>query len=199
MTDRTGLERRALLGILGTGLAAGIAGCLGGDQPDTETDDGPPAQVYEPTIENVDDGPFEFPDGHRCAVCSMIATEWFGKSQLVHENGLAAVFDSPGCLFAYVASSTPESPIAGAWTTDYETGGLIDATEAHFVLITDEEAADDPMGIDPRPYADREDAVAFLEEWDAEELTPEDDIIVGLEDVDLEIASIYREHHLPDE
>jgi len=68
------------------------------------------------------------------------------------------------------------------------------------VLITDKEAAEDPMGIDPRPYAEREDAVAFLEEWEAEDLTPEEeDIIVGLEDVDMEIAVIYRESQLPDE
>lgn len=198
MTDRNGLERRGLLGSLGAGLAAGFAGCLGGEQPEDQSGDEPPARVYEPTIENVTDGPFEFPEGHRCAVCGMPATKYFGKGQLVHENGLAAVFDSPGCLFAYKVSSTPESPIAGAWTTDYETGDLIDATAAHFVLITDEEAADDPMGIDPRPYADREDAIAFLEEWDAEELT-EDDIIVGLEEVDLEIASIYRKNRLPNE
>ncbi|WP_254523366.1 nitrous oxide reductase accessory protein NosL [Natrinema caseinilyticum] len=196
MTDRNGLERRGLLCSLGVGLAAGFAGCLGGEQPEDDGETQP--QVYEPTIENVDEGPFAFPEGHRCAVCNMPATKYFGKGQLVHENGLAAVFDSPGCLFAYTVSSTPESPIAGAWTTDYETEELIDATAAHFVLITDKEAADDPMGIDPRPYADREDALAFLEEWDAEELT-EDDIIVGLEDVDLEIASIYRDSRLPDE
>ncbi|SEQ50189.1 nitrous oxide reductase accessory protein NosL [Natrinema salaciae] len=200
MDDRDGLERRGLLGTFGVGVAAAIAGCLGGIRPGDggNDDDGSPAQVYEPTIEDVENGPFEFPEGHRCAVCGMTATDYFGKGQLVHENGLAAVFDSPGCLFAYVVSSTPESPIAGAWTTDYETSDLIDATEAHFVLITDEDAADDPMGIDPRPYADREDAVAFLEGWEAEDLSPEDDIIVGLEAVDLEIASIYRGARLPD-
>lgn len=202
MTGREGLERRGLLGTLGVGITAGIAGCLGGNQPgsnDGDTDDGSSAQVYEPTLEGVAEGPFEFPEGHRCAVCGMTATNYFGKGQLVHENGLAAVFDSPGCLFAYEVSSTPDSPVAGAWITDYETGDLIDATEAHFVLITDKEAAEDPMGIDPRSYADREDAVSFLEEWEAEDLSPEEDIIVGLDDVDLELASIYRGTRLPDE
>ncbi|PCR90855.1 nitrous oxide reductase accessory protein NosL [Natrinema ejinorense] len=197
------LERRGLLGALGVGVATGIAGCLGGARPGNDgngdTDDEPPPQVYEPSIENVEDGPFEFPEGHRCAVCGMPATKYYGKGQLVHENGLAAVFDSPGCLFAYKVSSTPDSPIAGAWTTDYETADLIDATEANFVLITDKEAAEDPMGIDPRPYAAREDAVAFLEGWEAEDLSPEEDIIVGLDDVDLELASIYRGTQLPDE
>ncbi|WP_226481613.1 nitrous oxide reductase accessory protein NosL [Natrinema amylolyticum] len=200
MTEREGVDRRGLLGALGAGAAAGIAGCLGGQPGDSGNDnDDPPAQVYEPSLEDVPDGPFEFPEGHRCAVCGMPATKYFGKGQLVHENGLAAVFDSPGCLFAYTVSSTPDSPVAGAWTTDYETADLIDATEAHFVLITDKEAAEDPMGIDPRPYADREHAVAFLEGWEAEDLSPDEDIIVGLDDVDLELVSIYRGTRLPDE
>ncbi|QLK25650.1 nitrous oxide reductase accessory protein NosL [Natrinema zhouii] len=204
MTERDGLERRRLLGALGVGMAAGIGGCLGdsgskGDENDENDNSG--AQVYEPTmeIEFEDGGPFSFDDGERCAVCGMPAKEHSGTGQLVHENGLAAVFDSPGCLFAYTVSSTPDSPIAAAWTTDYGTRDLIDATAAHFVLITDEDAADDLMGIDPRPYAEREDAVSFLEEWEAEDLTPEEDIIVGLEDVDLEIAEIYRGRKLPDE
>lgn len=200
MADDDGLERRRFLGALGAGAAGGIAGCLGGNQAaDGEGGDtgGSPAQVYEPTLEGVGEGPFEIPDGHRCAVCGMPATDYFGTGQLVHENGGAAAFDSPGCLFAYTVSHAPDSPIAGAWTTDYETGDRIDATAAHFVLITDEEAADDPMGIDPRPYADREDAVAFLESWEAEELTPEEDIIVGIDEVDMETAAIYRGKRLP--
>lgn len=199
MCERDGLARRRLLCALGAGVAASVGGCLGGESDAGNGGDDTPAQVYEPTIEDVGEGPFEVPDGHRCAVCGMPATDSFGRGQLVHENGFAAVFDSPGCLFAYNVSSAPDSPIAGAWTTDYETGDLIDATGAHFVLITDEEAADDPMGIDPRPYAAREDAVAFLEGWEAEELSPEEDIIVGLEPVDLEIASIYRGSRLPGE
>ncbi len=200
MTERRGLERRRLLGALGASATVGIAGCLGGGPGDeTGGDDDEKPQVYEPTHEGVDEGPIEFTENQRCAVCNMTPTDYPGrKGQLVHENGLAAVFDSPGCLFAYKVSSTPDSPIAGAWTTDYETGSLIDATAAHFVLITDEQAAEDPMGIDPRPFAAREDAMTFLEEWTAEELT-EDDVIVGLEPVDMEIAAIYREDRLPTE
>lgn len=203
MAGHDGLERRRFLCTLGAGAAGGIAGCLGGnrsaDGENGDGDGGSPAQVYEPTLEDVRNGPFEISDGHRCAVCGMPAADYFGTGQLVHENGLAAAFDSPGCLFAYAVSHTPDSPIAGAWTTDYETGDRIDATAAHFVLVTDEEAADDPMGIDPRPYADREDAVAFLESWEAEELPPEEDIIVGIDEGDVEIAAVYRGKRLPDE
>ncbi|AGB32707.1 lipoprotein [Natrinema pellirubrum DSM 15624] len=194
MTD-DGVDRRRFIGALAAGTGVGIAGCLG----ESESDDGPPAQVYEPTLEGIEEGPFAFPEGESCAVCSMAATEYPESSQLVHENGQAAVFESPGCLFAYVASSTPDSPIAGAWTVDRETGEQIDATEAHYVLITDEEAVDDPMGIDPKAFADREDALNYLEAWEAEDLSPEDDIITGLEPVDLEIAAIYRPHRVPDE
>ncbi|SEV99893.1 nitrous oxide reductase accessory protein NosL [Natrinema salifodinae] len=202
MTGRDGLERRRLLGLLGASATAAVAGCLvdyseGEDGSEDDGDD--QAQVYEPTHEDVEAGPIEFVDTQGCAVCSMTPTNYPRRqSQLVHENGQAAVFDSPGCLFAYIASSTPDSPIADAWTTDFGTRELIDATEAHFVLITDEDAADDPMGIDPRPFADREDAMAFLDEWEAEELT-EDDVMVGIDDVDLETASIYRGKRLPDE
>ena len=199
MTD-DGVDRRRVIGALVAGAGAGIAGCLGGSRPgdDGGNGDEPPAQVYEPTLEGIEAGPFEYPEDMTCAVCGMIPTDHPEPTQLVHENGLAAVFESPGCLFAYVASSTPDSPIAGAWTIDRESDEQIDATEAHYVLITDEEAVDDPMGIDPKAFADREDALHYLEAWEAEELSPEAEIITGFEPVDLEIASIYRPHRVPD-
>ncbi|TMT86155.1 hypothetical protein E2L06_05920 [Haloterrigena sp. H1] len=202
MCERDGLERRRLLGVLGAGATAAIAGCLGGGTEGDGSEDGDDeqAQVYEPSIEGVEEGPVEYTRSQRCDVCGMPVTKYDGKSQIVHENGQAAVFDFPGCLFAYKVSSTPDSPIQGAWTTDYETGSDdIDAMEAHYVLITDKEAAEDPMGIEPRPYANRDDAVAFLESWEAEELSPDEDIIVGLDEVDMEIAKIYRKNRLPDE
>ncbi len=212
MCEHDGLGRRRLLGALGVSATAGIAGCLGGNgsESDGPEDGDEQAQVYEPsfTIENGEEMPLEYDSNRlqsqRCDVCGMQIKNYNGKSQLVHENGQVAVFDFPGCLFAYKVSSTPDSPIQGAWTTDYETGNhYIDAMEAHYVLITDKEAAreilDDPMGIEPRPYADREDAVAFLESWEAEDLSPEEDIIVGLDEVDMETAKIYRKSRLPDE
>ncbi|MFA9415459.1 nitrous oxide reductase accessory protein NosL [Natrinema sp. HArc-T2] len=197
MCEHDSLGRRRLLGALGAGATVGIAGCLGVNG--SEDGDDEQAQVYEPSIEGVEEGPVEFTRSQRCDVCGMPVMKYFGNSQLVHENGQAAVFDLPGCLFAYKVSSTPDSPIQGAWTTDYETHDLIDATTANFVLITDKEAADDPMGIDPRPYAHRSDAVMFLESWEAEDLSPEADIIVGLDEVDMETAKIYRKSRLPDE
>ena len=204
MTERDGLERRRLLGALGVGAAVGVAGCLGGDGGDSGDDDR--AQVYEPSfsIENSEEMPLRYDSerlqSQRCDVCGMPIKKYDGKSQLIHENGQVAVFDFPGCLFAYKVSSTPESPIQDAWTTDEATGNhYIDAMEANYVLITDKEAADDPMGIEPRPYTHRSDAVMFLENWEAEDLSPEEDIIVGLDEVDMETAKIYRKNRLPDE
>ncbi|OAQ52026.1 lipoprotein [Natrinema mahii] len=196
MTDE-GVDRRRFIGALAAGAGAGIAGCLGGNDADDGA--GSPAQVYEPSLEGIEDGPFEYPEGMSCAVCGMTAADFPESSQLRHENGQAAVFESPGCLFTYVVSSTPDSPIDGAWTVDRKTGEQIDATEAHYVLITDERAVDDPMGIDPKAFADREDALGYLEAWEAEDLSPEDDIITGLEPVDREIAAIYRPYRVPNE
>lgn len=193
MTARDGvpLERRRLLGLLGTGAFVGIAGCSGGDDDADDDENEPGEKTFDPNIEHPGDEPVEFTDDQNCAVCTMTPTDYSRwQSQLAHGNGEGAVFDSPGCMFAYVAANTADSEIAGAWTIDYETREQIDATEAFFVRITDEEAADDPMGIEPRAFADEDDALEFIEEWDAEELTEDD--IIGLDDVDRDTAMIYR-------
>ena len=210
MTERDGLERRRLLGALGLGATAAIAGCLGGGTEGngngTGSEDGDRAQVYEPSFSLADgeEPPLRYDSerlrSQRCDVCGMPINKYDGKSQLIHENGQVAVFDFPGCLFAYSVSSTPDSPVDRAWTTDEATGDhYIDAMDAHYVLISDKEAASDPMGIEPRPFANREDAISFIESWAAEDLSPEEDMIVGLDEVDMEIAKIYRKNRLPDE
>ncbi|QFU83427.1 nitrous oxide reductase accessory protein NosL [Natronorubrum aibiense] len=197
MTERGAqpIGRRRLLGLLGAGTAVGLAGCLGGSGP--SGDGGDSAGIsYDPNVdEHPGDDPIEFADTQACAVCNMTPTDYpQWQSQLAHEDGTGAVFDTPGCLFAYLVATSSESPVAGAWTTEYGTTSLVDATEAHFVLVTDATAADDPMDINPRVFGDHDDAVAYLEEWDTEELTEDD--IVGLEDVDFDIAAIYRGNRL---
>lgn len=193
MTERESapLERRRLLGLLGTGAFAGLAGCSGGDDEDDDNGDSDDGPSFEPNMEHPGDGPVEFSSSHSCPVCTMTPTDYpRWHSQLAHEDGAGAVFDAPGCMFAYLVAHTSDSEIAGAWTMDHANRDLIDATDAYFVRITDDDAADDPMGIEPRPFAEEEDALEFLEEWEAEDLTEDD--IIGLDDVDEDVAKIYR-------
>ncbi|ELY94831.1 lipoprotein [Natrialba chahannaoensis JCM 10990] len=204
MTDRAdradeSVARRTVLGSVGAGTVVGLAGCLGGfgdsDEPDENGNDRHP---YEARVIEHDGGePIEFTDDQNCAVCNMTPADYPAwQSQLAHENGDGAVFDTPGCMAAYVAAPPVDAPVEGAWTTDFETGDLIDATEAYFVVVTNEDAVSgETMGLNPRPFADREDAVDYLDEWDGEELTQDD--IIGFGDIDRTVADIYRT--VPDE
>ena len=188
-TDRRPLtlDRRGLLGLLGAGAVVGVAGCLGDD--DGEDEDEP--RTFDPTIEHPGDEPVPFTADQSCPVCTMTPSDYADwHSQVAHENGEGAAFDTPGCMFAYLVAHVADSPVVGAWTVDRESGDLIDATEAFFVRITDKSAVDDPMGISPRAFADRDDAVAFLEAYDAEELTEDD--IIEFNEIDRETAEIYR-------
>lgn len=184
------LDRRGLLGLLGAGTVVGVAGCLG-DGNDGEDGEGDEPRTFEPTIEHPGDGPVPFTDDQHCPVCNMTPgdySDW--NSQVAHENGRGAAFDTPGCMFAYIVAHTADAPISGAWTVGRQSGDLIDATAASFVIVTDETAVDDPMGISPRAFARRDDAVAFLEAYEAEELTEDD--IIAFDEIDRETAEIYR-------
>lgn len=199
--DRGPIARRRVLSAIGAGACVGLAGCIGdaggeddGDESESEDDEHPNA----PHLEEPGDEPIEFSHGQHCAVCGMGPTDysdWY--SQLAHETEERAIFCSSGCMTAYLADVPVDSEIVGAWTVDYETGELIDALEAHFVIVTDESGADDNdvMGLNPRPFADEDDALAYLEEWDAEELTEDD--IIGFEEIDAEVAAHYRPGRFP--
>lgn len=197
------ITRRRLLGAAGTGTAL-VAGCLGGgssggessaESTESDSDDG--NRYGESLVDHPGDEPIAFVDGQHCPVCRMTPasySDW--HCQLAHENGDGAVFDTPGCLFAYYAYQPVDAPVTAGWVMDVEAGDLIDATAAHYVLVTDKEAtADEPMGPNPRPFADRENAIAYLEEWEAEDLTEDD--VISLADVDQEHAEIYRGNRLP--
>ncbi|MFC4437046.1 MULTISPECIES: nitrous oxide reductase accessory protein NosL [Natrialbaceae] len=193
--------RRRLLGAIGTGATGAVAGCLGrnGGGEDEGEDEDDREHQYATSVEHPGDEPLDFTGEYNCPVCNMTPADYsVWQSQLAHEDGTGAVFDTPGCLFAYYAVPPTDSDVVAAWVTDFETGELIDATEAFFVLVTDDEPVpDEVMGLNPRPFEDRDDAVAYLDEWDAEELTEDD--IIGLTDVDREVAAIYRGNRLPDE
>ncbi|AGB36731.1 nitrous oxide reductase accessory protein NosL [Natronococcus occultus] len=202
--DRRPVARRRLLGVLGAGVCVGTAGCLDDDDGDDDgdgdgdedADDG--EHPNAPHIEESGDNPLEFQQSQSCVVCAMTPTDYPDwHSQLAHENDERAIFCSSGCMTAYLADVPVDSEIVGAWTVDYETGDLIDATEAHFVIVTDEDGVDDEvMGLNPRAFADEDDALDYLEEWDAEELTADD--VVGFGEIDADVASIYRDGRFPE-
>ncbi|WP_246999330.1 nitrous oxide reductase accessory protein NosL [Halosolutus gelatinilyticus] len=201
--------RRRLLGSAGAGATIAAAGCLGrfgddgsGSADSAEDGDGRgegDEHQYATDVEHPGGEPLEFSGDYNCPVCNMTPADYpRWQCQLAHENGQGALFDTPGCMFAYYAAPPIDSPIDGAWVTDFGSGDLVDGTDASYVLVTDSEAVpNETMGLNPRPFASYDDAVAYLDEWEAEELTEDD--IVGLADVDREVAAIYRGNRLPDE
>ncbi|WP_306057142.1 nitrous oxide reductase accessory protein NosL [Natronococcus wangiae] len=202
--DRRSLARRRFLGAIGAGTGVGVAGCIGdgGDEDETggDGDNGDDAHPNEPHISEPGDEPLELSEDQNCVVCSMTPADYSDwHSQLAHETDERAIFCSSGCMTAYLAAPAVDSESVGAWTVDFETGELIDALEAHFVIVTDESGAggDDVMGLNPRPFEDEDDAVAYLEEWDAEELTEDD--IIGFDGIDADVASHYRPGRFPEE
>ncbi len=208
------VERRWVLGTVGIGAAAALAGCLGeeeangddnGDDEANGDDDGEGTALTEPT---------DFPedDEGECAVCDMIAVEYPDwNAQLVHEDGHREVFCSSGCMAAYYADPEqfggPDSGIETVWVTEYgadvdedagpgaEDHGLIDASEAYFVRVTDPDDVDDIMRMNPIPFADREDAEEFVDDFEAYD----DDDIITLEEFDMDLAMTYRAQFFEDD
>jgi copper chaperone NosL len=197
--DGPHVDRRTVIGAFGTGAVLALAGCAGGDdgeEGDDETTadddangedgdgDGEPTPLAEPTA---------FPDGEACAVCNMITADhpdW--NAQLVHEDETRTYFCSSGCMAAYYVDPErfdgPDAAVSNVWVTGYESRELVDASEAHFVRITDSGHVDDVMMMNPTPFADRADAEAFVAEFD--EYGEAD--IIGLEAFDMDLATLYR-------
>lgn len=199
-SERLSVDRRTLLGTLGSGAILAVAGCAEDGQPEgdgdgtaDETEDGERTEgETEDGVEQLDQ-PTEFPEGEECAVCNMITSDhpdW--NSQLAHEDETRTYFCSSGCMSAYYADpgefDGPDSPVANVWVTDFESGELFDAEEASFVKITSSDHVDDIMMMNPTPFMDRTDAVSFVEGFD--EYTEED--IIELADFDMELAKLYR-------
>ncbi|ELY44266.1 lipoprotein [Natronorubrum sulfidifaciens JCM 14089] len=196
-----------MLSSIGVGTAVGLAGCLGGDDSESGDDtdntadgNGDGDDTNGTGTDDLDLEAAEFPADQECAVCSMTAADhpdW--NAQAVHDDGHREYFCSSGCLAAYYAAPEefggPDSEIEGVWVTEYETGELIDGTEASFVRVTDPDDVDDIMMRNPTPFADRADAEAFIDEFDAYD---EDDIIT-LEEFDMELAELYRSQFFEDD
>lgn len=206
--EECAVGRRWIVGTVGIGVVAGLAGCLGGDGDDSEEpvdgdddsassgeDDGEEATLSEPV-----DFPEDEDEGG-CAVCNMVAAEYPDwNAQLVHDDGHREYLCSKGCLMAYYfapekfSSGDPDEEIAGVWATCFQSGELIDATEAFFVYEQDRERHNFPMPMgSPLAFSDRADAVSYTEEYDD---LAEDDHILTLQDVDREVAETYREPRL---
>lgn len=221
MTPDWSFDRRTVLAALGTGTAVAVAGCLGGD--DEADDDGTDSQddgseetgddSSDTGDESQDDGaselaePVAFPTDAQCPVCEMMPSEWpQWNTQLVHEDGTRTFFDTTGCMAAYVAATDrfggPDSPVANAWVTEYESGDasgdLIDGMAASYVRVDNPSHVDDVMKMNPTPFADRADAEAFLqqlnEEYDADYDETED--IISFDAFDEELATFYRQKFL---
>lgn len=178
------IDRRRVLALLSAGVATGLAGCGG--------DGGTPTASLDRTV--------SFPADSRCPVCDMKAADYPDwNAQVVHEDGTRAFFDTAGCLVTYYTLpgqfADTDAPIRGVWVTDFETRDLVDGTTAHYALETDSDRVDDPMRLNPAPFADRTDAVAYVDAVDY--LTTDD--IVGLEAFDRELAMQYRSRFVEEE
>lgn len=195
--DRRLTPRRTVLGLLGSGAALALAGCTGGDggaddEPagdgTTEPETTAPETAETDSVEAVD-----VPEAASCAVCEMDVAkfdDW--NAQALHEDDTRAFFCSSGCAVTYhVAPATfaeTDAAVAGLWVRDLETRNLIDGTDAHYALETKGDRLEDPMMVNPAPFAAREDAVAYVDAVDY--LTSED--VVQLSAFDRALAGEYR-------
>ncbi|CAI49235.1 NosL family protein [Natronomonas pharaonis DSM 2160] len=190
-------RRRTVLAAIGAG-AAGLAGCLDGGSSNDPEDDASPEVSDQSFPDHPVTEPRDPPEGRRCdGPCGMVAAEYPDwNAQVAHADGQGAFFDTPGCLVAYYQHHTfydgPPAEIEGVWVRDFETTELLDAAEAYFVLDTDDGRHAEPMGSNPKPFADRDDAVSYVESY--QDLTTDD--IVGLDEFGPEEAHVYRDYPL---
>lgn len=191
-----GLSRRRLLAAAAGAVTLGLAGCTGdgedgGDGGESPTATGTPTGTDQPDLTE----PATVPGDASCAVCGMTVSkfpEW--NAQLAHEDGERVHFCTSGCLAAYHADpghfreGRTWDTVVAAWVRDYNTTGLVDATTVHYVLELDTERVDDPMMKNPLPFADRADAVAYVDQYD--DLSETD--VVRLSAFDRDLAETYR-------
>ncbi len=203
--DRLNFDRRTLLGTLGAGAALAVAGCVGGDDDDDHDDTGTADDDHDDEAQQLSE-PTEFPEGESCAVCNMVTEEYPDwNAQLVKEDGARVYFCSSGCMLAYYAD--PEhfggegEALENAWVTEYESGELIDGQECYYVRVGDSDHVDDIMMMNPTPFAERDDAEAFIDELNDEFDAgyDHDADIITFDEFDMELAMMYRSRFFEDE
>lgn len=195
-------SRRVLLATVASGVGASAAGCLGGSATGSSGDEATGDAREKPVFpEHPIDEPREPPEGRRCdGPCGMEPAKYpESNTQIVHEGGDGVFFDSVGCFVSYYQDPTfydgPAAPIANGWVRDFGTKELLGATKAVFVLDYDKERHEEVMAHNPKPFADRPDAIAYIESYDD---LGEDDII-SLDGFGAEQAHRYRDYPLPDD
>ncbi|WP_254523080.1 CHRD domain-containing protein [Natrinema caseinilyticum] len=137
--------------------------------------------------------PVDVPEDATCAVCNMVLAEFPDRNaQLVYEDSERVYFCSPGRMAAYYVVpeqfGAPDAPVAGIWARDFETRELIDGFEANFVLETDPDRVEDPMRLNPLPFADEAEATAYVEQYD--DLDRDD--VVPIDEFERDVADLYR-------
>lgn len=139
----------------------------------------------------------EVPEDANCPVCDMKSAnfpEW--NAQVAHEDDTREFFCTSGCATTYYVEpgrfAETDADIAGLWVTGFESGEFVDGMAAYYALETDSDRIDDPMRLNPAPFADREDAVAYVDEVDY--LSTDD--IVELSAFDRDLATQYRARFL---
>ncbi len=194
------VNRRNVLGTVGSGAVLALAGCVGSDdeadEPEDTGDDSADDTEDEPTELSE---PTEFPEGEECTVCNMITEEYpEWNAQLVKADETRVYFCSAGCLSAY--SYNPEhfggenETVENVWVTDYDTGELIDGMDAYYVRVQAPDHIDDIMMMNPTPFESREAAESLIDELNQEydgAYDVEEDII-RFDDFDRELAMHYR-------
>ena len=192
--------RRSVLAAVSVGTTGVVAGCLE-EETDEESDSGGTTGDAGSFPDHPGDEPIEPPDGRRCdGPCGMEPADYPDENaQIAHADGAGVFFDSVGCLIAYHHDPTfydgPDSEIETAWVRDFGTKALIDAREAVFVHDYDTGRHDEVMAHNPKPFAERADAVEYVDSYDD---LGEDDI-VELDFFGAEEAHGYRDYPLPEE
>ena len=198
----TGRGRRSVLAAIASGSIPAVAGCLGGATgSDASADAGDLPDEGPSFPDHPVDEPRDPPPGRRCdGPCGMEPADYPGSNaQIAHADGSGVFFDSAGCLVSYLHDPTfydgPDAAVGNAWVRDFGTKTLLDATDASYVLDYSKERHEEVMAHNPKPFADRADAVAYVDSYD--DLDEAD--IVGLDAFGAEAAHRYRDYPLPEE
>lgn len=70
--------------------------------------------------------------GETCYGCRQVISEVKIATEIIDDQGHASKFDTVECLGRYVIDH-PDEKINGVFATDYKTGRMFNATQAHFV------------------------------------------------------------------